>query len=93
MPDVGRDYRIIGFLCNWCSYGGADAAGTARFSQPTDLRIIRVPCSGRVDPMRVGELTHRLHTLKAGDPVGLRGPLGNHLDCEGMVPSPATILA
>lgn len=34
--------------------------------------------------MRVGELTHRLHTLKAGDPVGLRGPLGNHFDCEGM---------
>ncbi len=55
MPDVGRDYRIIGFLCNWCSYGGADAAGTARFSQPTDLRIIRVPCSGRVDPMFVAK--------------------------------------
>lgn len=34
--------------------------------------------------MRVGELTHRLHTLKAGDPVGLRGPLGNHFDVEGM---------
>jgi len=55
MPDMGRDYRIIGFLCNWCSYGGADAAGVARFSQPTDLRIIRVPCSGRVDPMFVAK--------------------------------------
>ncbi len=55
MQDMGRDYRIIGFLCNWCSYGGADAAGVARFSQPTDLRIIRVPCSGRVDPMFVAK--------------------------------------
>jgi coenzyme F420-reducing hydrogenase delta subunit len=55
MPDMGRDFRIIGFLCNWCSYGGADAAGVARFSQPTDLRIIRVPCSGRVDPMFVAK--------------------------------------
>jgi len=55
MPDMGRDFRIIGFLCNWCSYGGADAAGVARFSQPTDLHIIRVPCSGRVDPMFVAK--------------------------------------
>lgn len=43
--------RIVAFLCNWCSYGGADTAGVARFSQPTDLRIIRMPCSGRVDPL------------------------------------------
>ena len=55
MPDMGREYRIIGFLCNWCSYGGADAAGVARFNQPTELRIIRVPCSGRVDPMFVAK--------------------------------------
>lgn len=54
MPDVGgKELRIIGFLCNWCSYGGADTAGVARFKQPTDLRIIRVPCSGRVDPLFV----------------------------------------
>lgn len=46
-----RELRIVGFLCNWCSYGGADTAGVARFSQPTDLRIIRVPCSGRIDPL------------------------------------------
>jgi F420-non-reducing hydrogenase iron-sulfur subunit len=55
MPDMGRDYRIIGFLCNWCSYGGADTAGVSRFKQPTDLRIIRVPCSGRVDPLFVAK--------------------------------------
>ncbi len=54
MSDVGgKELRIIGFLCNWCSYGGADAAGVGRFSQPTDLRIIRMPCTGRVDPLFV----------------------------------------
>ena len=42
---TGKELRIVGFLCNWCSYGGADTAGVARFTQPTDLRIIRVPCS------------------------------------------------
>lgn len=45
--------RIVGFLCNWCSYAGADLAGTSRLSYPPNLRIIRVPCSGRVDPMLV----------------------------------------
>jgi coenzyme F420-reducing hydrogenase delta subunit len=48
---AGRELRIVGFLCNWCSYGGADTAGVGRFTQPTDLRIIRVPCSGRIDPL------------------------------------------
>ncbi len=50
---TGKELRIVGFLCNWCSYGGADTAGTARAVQPTDLRIIRVPCSGRVNPLFV----------------------------------------
>lgn len=49
----GKELRIIGFLCNWCSYGGADTAGVGRFSQPTDLRVIRVPCSGRMNPLFV----------------------------------------
>ena len=48
---VDGERRIVGFLCNWCSYGGADTAGVGRFEQPTDLRIIRVPCSGRIDPL------------------------------------------
>ncbi len=43
--------KIVAFLCNWCSYAGADAAGTARLRQPSNLRIIRVPCSGRVNPL------------------------------------------
>ncbi len=45
--------RIVGFLCNWCSYAGADMAGTSRISYPPNLRVIRVPCSGRVDPILI----------------------------------------
>ena len=47
--------RILGFLCNWCSYAGADLAGVSRMSYPTNIRIIRVMCSGRVDPLHVLE--------------------------------------
>ena len=43
--------RIVGFLCNWCSYAGADLAGTSRVTYPGNIRIIRVPCSARVDPL------------------------------------------
>ena len=42
--------RIVGFLCNWCSYTGADLAGTSRMKSPPNLRVIRLMCSGRVDP-------------------------------------------
>lgn len=42
--------KIITFLCNWCSYGAADLAGVSRFQYPSNIRIIRVPCSGRVNP-------------------------------------------
>ena len=45
--------RIVGFLCNWCSYAGADMAGTSRITYPPNIRIIRVPCSGRVDPLLI----------------------------------------
>jgi F420-non-reducing hydrogenase iron-sulfur subunit len=41
---------IIGFACNWCCYAGADLAGTSRMKYPTNLRIIRVMCSGRIEP-------------------------------------------
>ena len=41
--------KILGFLCNWCSYAGADLAGTSRFEYPPTIRAIRVMCSGRVD--------------------------------------------
>ena len=45
--------RILGFLCNWCSYAGADLAGVSRFQYPPTVRVIRVMCSGRVDPVFV----------------------------------------
>ena len=40
---------VVGFLCNWCCYGGADLAGVSRFQYPSHLRVIRQMCSGRVD--------------------------------------------
>jgi F420-non-reducing hydrogenase iron-sulfur subunit len=50
---VGYEPRVVGFLCNWCSYAGADMAGTSRVTYPPNIRIIRVPCSGRVDPLLI----------------------------------------
>lgn len=47
--------RIVGFLCNWCSYAGADLAGVGRIQYPPTLRIVRVMCSGRVDPIFIIE--------------------------------------
>ena len=44
---------IIAFCCNWCSYAGADLAGTSRIPYPSNVKIVRVPCSCRVDPMFV----------------------------------------
>ena len=43
--------KIIAFLCNWCSYAGADLAGTSRISYPPSILPIRVMCSSRVDPL------------------------------------------
>lgn len=42
--------KIIAFLCNWCSYAGADLAGVSRIQYPPSIRIVRVPCSGRLNP-------------------------------------------
>ena len=52
MKTNGKNFepRIVGFLCNWCSYTGADLAGTSRMKSPPNVRPIRVMCSGRVDP-------------------------------------------
>jgi len=52
--------KIIGFLCNWCSYAGADLAGVSRIQYPTTLRVVRVMCSGRIDP------TFILEAFKSG---------------------------
>lgn len=45
--------KIIGFLCNWCAYTGADLAGTSRMKMPPSIKVIRVMCSGRIDPLFV----------------------------------------
>lgn len=45
--------KIVAFCCNWCSYAGADSAGVSRFQYPSTVRIVRVPCSGRVNPQFV----------------------------------------
>lgn len=45
--------NIVAFLCNWCSYAGADLAGTSRIKYPPNVKVIRVMCSGRVNPMFV----------------------------------------
>ncbi len=42
--------KIIAFLCNWCSYAGADLAGVSRIQYPPTIRVVRVPCSGRINP-------------------------------------------
>lgn len=67
--------KIIGFLCNWCSYRGADMAGMARLKYPPNLKIIRVPCSGRISPELV------LRTFREGADGVL--VLGCHIgDCH-----------
>jgi coenzyme F420-reducing hydrogenase delta subunit len=52
--------RILAILCRWCSYAGADLTGSSRISYPPNVRILRVPCSGRVNPLFI------LKTLRAG---------------------------
>ena len=59
-PTANWEPRIVAFLCNWCSYAGADLAGVSRFQYPPNIRIIRVPCSGRVSANMI------LDALKAG---------------------------
>ncbi len=52
MEEQQEEYEplIVGFLCNWCSYAGADLAGTSRIQYPPNVRVIRVMCSGMVHP-------------------------------------------
>lgn len=45
-----KKFTVIAFVCNWCSYGGADNAGSNKFPVPDELRIIRVMCSARIEP-------------------------------------------
>lgn len=67
--------RILGMICNWCTYGGADLAGVSRFQYPPYIRLIRVMCSGRV------ELEHILRAFSNGEDGVFIG--GCHLnDCH-----------
>lgn len=43
--------KILAILCTWCSYAGADLAGVSRIQYPANIRVVKVPCSGRVDPL------------------------------------------
>ena len=53
-PEASKyEPTIVSFLCNWCSYAGADLAGVSRIQYSTNIRIIRVPCSGRVNPFYI----------------------------------------
>ncbi len=45
--------KIVAFLCHWCSYAGADLAGISRIQYPPNIRVIRVPCSSRVNPLHI----------------------------------------
>lgn len=46
-----KEPKILAFLCNWCSYAGADLAGVSRIQYPPNVRVIRVPCSSRINPL------------------------------------------
>lgn len=52
--------KILAFCCNWCTYAGADLAGLNRMNYPADVRLLRLPCSGRVNPQFV------LHAFQKG---------------------------
>jgi F420-non-reducing hydrogenase iron-sulfur subunit len=55
MAEAEFEPRIIAFLCNWCTYTGADLAGTSRIQYPPNIRIIRLMCSGGLDPVYVSK--------------------------------------
>ena len=52
-PQGGFEPRIVAFVCNWCTYTGADLAGTSRLPMAPNVRIVRLPCTGRIDPLFV----------------------------------------
>ena len=49
--DASWEPRIVAFICNWCTYTGADLAGTSRMKYPPNVRVIKIPCTGRFDPL------------------------------------------
>jgi F420-non-reducing hydrogenase iron-sulfur subunit len=55
MAEKEFEPKIIAFLCNWCTYTGADLAGTSRIQYPPNIRVIRLMCSGALDPVYVSK--------------------------------------
>ena len=51
MSNNGFEPRIVAFMCNWCTYAAADTAGVSRMQQPPNVDVVRVMCTGRVDPV------------------------------------------
>jgi len=51
VEDKNWEPKVVAFVCNWCTYTGADLAGTSRMKQQPNARLIRVPCTGRIDPL------------------------------------------
>jgi F420-non-reducing hydrogenase iron-sulfur subunit len=53
LPEAATSWepRIVAFICNWCTYTGADLAGTSRMKYPPYVRVIKIPCTGRFDPL------------------------------------------
>ena len=74
--ETNPEDKILAFLCNWCSYAGADLAGTSRFEYPPTIRAIRVMCSGRVDRNFV------LEALRLGAGMVLVGACHLPYDCH-----------
>lgn len=50
-PEPGFQPKIVAFVCNWCTYTGADLAGTSRLQMAANVRVVRLPCTGRIDPL------------------------------------------
>jgi len=57
--DPGFEPRIVAFVCNWCTYTGADLAGTSRLQMAANVRIVRLPCTGRIDPLFISKAFER----------------------------------
>ncbi|MDH5482154.1 MAG: hydrogenase iron-sulfur subunit [Candidatus Bathyarchaeota archaeon] len=74
--ETNPEGKILAFLCNWCSYAGADLAGTSRFEYPPIIRPIRVMCSGRVDRDFI------LEALRLGAGMVLVGACHLPYDCH-----------
>ena len=58
----GWEPKIVAIVCNWCTYAGADLAGISRIQYPPNVRIVRLPCTGRINPFYVMKALHEART-------------------------------